>query len=274
MQVVQAELERDRRAFLAHRIVGLVLHLLDDLLDARRMDAAVGDQPLDRLLRDLAAVRVEAGEDDRAGRVVDDQLDAGGELERADVAPLAADDAPLQVVARQVDDRDRGFDGVLGGAALDRFGDVLLGAVGGGLARFGVEPLDQVGGVVPRVAFDLLEQQLLRFVGRQAGDALELVLLLGDQLLVLRAAAARRACSRSASASVARGAAPVRARRWPPGARRARASRRASVCSSVGGLLALGARLPLGLASGGRAPSPWRRAALPSCGSRRRARRP
>ena len=110
MQIVQAELERDRRAFLAHRLVGLVLHLLDDFFDARRMDAAVGDQPLDRLLGDLAAVGIEAGQDDRARRVVDDQVDAGGELERADVAALAADDAPLEIVARQVDDRHRGLD--------------------------------------------------------------------------------------------------------------------------------------------------------------------
>ena len=90
------------------------------------MDAAVGDQPLDRLARDLAAERIEAREDDRARRVVDDQIDAGRQLERADVAPLAADDAPLQVVARQIDDRDGGLDGVLGGAALDGVGDDLL----------------------------------------------------------------------------------------------------------------------------------------------------
>ena len=86
-------------------------------------------------------------------------------LERADVAPLAADDPALEVVARQIDDRDGGLDGVLGGAALDGLGDEVLRAVGGGLARFGVEPLEQVGGVVPRVAFDLLEQQLVRLVG-------------------------------------------------------------------------------------------------------------
>ena len=90
---------------------------------------------------------------------------------------------PFEIVARQIDHRDRGLDGVLGGAALNGFGDVLLGAVAGRFARLGVEPLEQVGGVVPGVAFDLLEQQLLGFVGRQAGDALELVLLLRDELL-------------------------------------------------------------------------------------------
>ena len=54
----------------------------------------------------------------------------------------------------------------------------------GRLAGLGLEALDQVGGVAPGVGLDLLEQQLLRLVGRQAGDALQLLLLLGDQLLV------------------------------------------------------------------------------------------
>ena len=246
MQIVEAELERDGRAFLAHRFVGFVLDLLDDLFDPRRMDAAVGDQPLDRLLGDLAAVRIEAGQDDRAGRVVDDQIDAGRELERADVAAFAADDAALEVVARQIDDRDGRLDGVLGGAALDGLGDVLLGAVGGGLARFGVEALEQVRGVVPRVALDLLEQQLLGLVGGQAGDAFELVLL--------RARRAARTWPRRPPPS-------SRARRPPCRAPRSSFSSRSIARLALGratprggqrllergGLLALLARLPLGL---------------------------
>src|SRR5262245_3261153 len=103
MQIVQPELEGDRGAFLAHLLVGFVLHLLHDLLDAGRVNAAVGDEPLDRLLGDLAAVRIETGEDDRTRRVVDDQVDPGGELEGADVAALASDDAALQVVTREID---------------------------------------------------------------------------------------------------------------------------------------------------------------------------
>ena len=226
-------------------------------------------------LRDLAAVGIEAREDDRARRVVDDQVDAGGQLERADVAPLAADDAPLQVVARQVDDRDRGLDGVLGGAALDGLGDVLLGAVAGGLSRASASSrLTQVRGVVPRVALDLLEQQLLGLVRGQAGDALELVLLLRDQLLVLARAAARGCLLALGDVGASRAAAPSPARStvaWRSVERRL-APR--SVCSSAGDLLPVTARLPLGLESAARAPSPWPRAALPSCGFRRRARRP
>jgi hypothetical protein len=103
VEIVQAELECDGSAFLSNLLVGLVLHLLDDLFDACRMNPAVRDEALDRFFRDLATVWIEAGENDRAGRVVDDEIDARGELQRADVAALAADDPALHVVAREVD---------------------------------------------------------------------------------------------------------------------------------------------------------------------------
>ena len=75
---------------------------------------------------------------------------------------------------------------MLGAAALDRFGDVLLGAVDRRFARFCVEPLQQIRGIVARFAFDLPDQQLLGLVAGQSGDALELVLVLGDELVALR----------------------------------------------------------------------------------------
>ena len=60
VQIVQPELERDGRAFLPHLLVGLVLDLLDDFLDAGRVNAAVGNQALDGLLRNLAPIGIEA----------------------------------------------------------------------------------------------------------------------------------------------------------------------------------------------------------------------
>jgi hypothetical protein len=127
VEVVEPELEGGRLALAAHGGLELGLHLLDDLLDARRVDAAVGDEALDRLLGDLAAVRVEAREDDGARRVVDDQVDAGGDLERADVAALAADDAALQSSLGRSTTETVVSMRVLGGAALDGLGDDLLG---------------------------------------------------------------------------------------------------------------------------------------------------
>ena len=276
MQIVQAELEGDRLALLADRPRRSrpSPSATTSSMRAGWMRPSAISRSM-ACLRDLAAVRIEAREDDRARRVVDDEVDAGGELERADVAPLAADDAPLQVVARQVDDRHGGLDRVLGGAALDGLGDVLLGAVGGRLARLGVEALEQVGGVVPRVGLDVLERAgpwLRRRSGRRRARA--------------RAAAAATSCSYRR-----RGA-----RRPAARARRASASRAVQLL-----LEPLGADLPLGERASRarrasvrapapaaaparacrsasvqrcRAPSPWPRAALPSCGSRRRARRP
>ena len=112
------------------------LGLGDDLLDARRDGCArPGPASSSASARDLAAHRVEAAQDDRLGRVVDDQVDAGRLLERADVAALAADDAALHLVARQVDDADRVLGGVVGGDALHRGQDDVAGLVLGLLAR-------------------------------------------------------------------------------------------------------------------------------------------
>src|SRR5256885_8473063 len=56
--------------------------LFRSLLDAGGMDAAVLHQALEGDPGDLAADRIEAGEDDRFRRVVDDEVDAGGQLDR------------------------------------------------------------------------------------------------------------------------------------------------------------------------------------------------
>src|SRR5207253_104883 len=66
--------------------LGLVVHLLDP----GGMDTAVLDQLRERELRDLAADAVEGREHDRLRGIVDDEVDPGEVLERADVAALAA----------------------------------------------------------------------------------------------------------------------------------------------------------------------------------------
>ena len=94
------------------------LGLGDDFLDARGMDATVGDQLRERNPRDFAAHHVEAADDYDAGRIVDDDVDAGGLFEGADIATFAADDAPLHIVVGDVDSAGGGFRGVGGGVAL------------------------------------------------------------------------------------------------------------------------------------------------------------
>jgi hypothetical protein len=76
------------------------------------MDAPVLDQLHERQLRGLAADPVERREDDRLRRVVDDEVDAGQVLERADVPALAADDAGPSCRRRKLDERDGRLRGV------------------------------------------------------------------------------------------------------------------------------------------------------------------
>ena len=112
------------------------------LLDPRRVDAAVLDQLRQRQPRDLAADAVERGEHDRLRRVVDDEVDAGEVLERADVAALAADDPALHVVGGELDERDRRLGGVARGDALERVGDEVARAA----LRLGRAPPPRAGG--------------------------------------------------------------------------------------------------------------------------------
>ena len=128
VQPVHAGLVGGLLALLAQLLVHLRLGPRHHLLDPRGVEAPVRDQLQQGDPRHLAAHRVERGEHDRLRGVVDDQVDAGGLLQGADVAPLLADDAPLHLLVgdghRRLGRLDRG----LGGAALDGLGHDPAGA--------------------------------------------------------------------------------------------------------------------------------------------------
>ena len=120
MQADDIRLVGDALALFADRAVQLGLRLVDDFLDPGRVDPAVLQQLLQHAPRQFAAERIVCRDGDDLGRVVDDQVDPGRLLERADIAALAADDPALHFVARKRHDRYRGFRDVIGGDALDR----------------------------------------------------------------------------------------------------------------------------------------------------------
>ena len=112
--------------------------------------------------------------DDRLGGVVDDDIDAGGGLDGADVAALAADDAALHLVAGQRDHRDGALGDELAGQPLDGDRDDPLGAAIGFLARLLLDHADMLGRVVARLPDHLVDQAALGLLARQAGDRFEL----------------------------------------------------------------------------------------------------
>src|SRR5262249_50103193 len=120
------------------------------------------------------------------GRVVDDDIDAGRFLERADVTAFFADDAALHVIGGEIDRRD----GVLGdafvGEALNGVEDNLAGVAVGVLFGAIDGAGGQLGDLRGDIALDALHQQGLGLIGGELRDRLELPALLVDQLGHLR----------------------------------------------------------------------------------------
>lgn len=112
----------------------------DEFFDAGGVDAAIGDELVEGDAGDFAADGIEGADDDDAGGIVDDDVDAGGFFEGADIATFAADDSAFHFVAGDIDGAGRGFGGVGGGEALDGsqqdFAGLNIGDGGGFFFRF------------------------------------------------------------------------------------------------------------------------------------------
>src|SRR3954453_6336729 len=158
--------------------VELGLCLVVGLLDPGRMDAPVLQQLLEGHAGELAADAVEPGQHDRARRVVDDEVDAGEVLERADVAPLPADDPALHVVGRQMHDRPRCLGRVPRRHALHADGEDVAHATLGVALGLLLDLADDASGVVAGALLDLGDQDLLGLRDAEAGDSLELTQML------------------------------------------------------------------------------------------------
>ena len=160
-------------AGLAHDRLDLGARLGHDLLDPPRVDPAVGDELGDGEAGDFAADRVEARQDDRLGRVVDDEVDPGRLFEGPDIAAFAADDPALHLVRRQVDDRDRVLGGVVRGDALDGGHHDVAGPVLGVLSCGSLDRPRDLDRVVLRLLADGFDQDALGVPGRHPGDPFE-----------------------------------------------------------------------------------------------------
>ena len=170
-------------------MLDLAFRLLDHFLDARRVDAPIRDQLLERDARDLAAHRIESGQRDRLRRIVDYQIDAGQSLDRADVAALAADDASLHLLAGQRHHGDRRLRDVIACAALARERDDLARLA----VRLFLELALELGELhrllVAHLRFESRYEHRLCLLRGHTGDLLKFFLLLfpdsGDLFLFL-----------------------------------------------------------------------------------------
>ena len=146
------------------------------------MDAAVGNQLLQRDTGHLAANRIKRGNDDRFRGIVDDQINARRRLQRADVAALAANDAALHILVGQGYDGHSGLCDVIGSAALNRHGDDIARLLLSLVLRVLLNLANEHASIMERFLLNTLDDHVLRFVLRHLRHALKLSALLGFQL--------------------------------------------------------------------------------------------
>ena len=167
-------LERGLFASLADLLLDLLLGGVVRLLDASRMDTTIRQQILERDARDLTTHTIESGQDDSAGRVVDDHVNARRGLERSNVATLAANDATLEVVGWQLDGRNRGCGGIARGGPLNAGRDNRASATIAVLLGLFFDAADELRGVMPSGLLHAAEQLRTSLVGCHAADTLQL----------------------------------------------------------------------------------------------------
>ena len=131
---------------------------------------------------DLAANHVEAADDDHAGRVVDDHVDAGRLLERADVAALAADDPALHLVAGDVDRAGGRLGGVGGGKPLHRGQQHLPRLLLARLRDASLVLEDDRAGFLREFGFEVLQEPRGGLVAAQAAQFVQRLPLEVEQL--------------------------------------------------------------------------------------------
>ncbi|CAN4072520.1 choloylglycine hydrolase, partial [Dysosmobacter welbionis] len=173
VQVPHAALEHGALTLCLDGVLHFPACLLHHLLNVGGMDAAVGDQLLQGQAGDLPPHRLEAGDGDGLGRVVDDEIHTRQGLDGADVAALAADDAALHLVIGQGNHTDGHFGHLVGSAPLDGLGHHFPGAR---LALFlhpGLDLFDLEGGLVGHLGLHLSDQIGLGLLGGEAGNPLQ-----------------------------------------------------------------------------------------------------
>jgi len=180
VDVVGAHVEGSPFARLLDDLVHFALHLADHVLDSAGMNPAVADEALQGDLRHLPAHGIEGGKHHRLGRVVDDEIDARRRLDGPNVAALAADDPPFHLVRREIDDRHGTLGHEIPGIALDGIGDDLLGLLVGDALGLFLGLADEDGRFALGLGLKRLDELGLRLFGREAGDPLELLLLVVD----------------------------------------------------------------------------------------------
>ncbi|MPM66611.1 hypothetical protein SDC9_113521 [bioreactor metagenome] len=185
MQAVHVGLEHCPLALRLDGGVHLALGLFHHFLDAGGVNAAVDDELFQRQPGNFPAHRVETGDRDGLGGVVNDEIYAGHGFQGANVAAFAANNAALHLVIGQGNHRDGCFGDMVGGAALNGQGNDFSGAGVGLFLKPVLNFLNLHGRFVGYLGLQLGNEIGLGLLGRKARDPfqqLQLAALYGIHL--------------------------------------------------------------------------------------------
>ena len=181
VQAMDAQLHDSPLALFLHLYFQLAAALLHRLLDAGGMDTAVAHQALQGHAGHFAPGLIKGGQGDGLGGIVDDQVHAGGRLQGADIAALAANDPAFHLVAGQGHHRDGGLAGMVGGAAADGLGDHVPGDVLTLVLQVGLIGSHPQSLFVHQLLVHLVQQHFPGVGLAQAGQGLQPLHLFGAQ---------------------------------------------------------------------------------------------
>ena len=98
--------------------LNILLCLLYDLLDPRRMDPSIEDKPFQGEAGNLSPHRIETAQGHRFGRIIHDKVDPCEGLKGTDVPSFPANNSPLHFVRWQGYHADGHFRGMVNSTAL------------------------------------------------------------------------------------------------------------------------------------------------------------
>src|SRR6185312_7703729 len=183
VHVGKAELDQGVLPGPLAQLLDLGLAALVGVLDPLRVDAPVRDETFQREPGDLAPYRIEAGQEHRLGRVIDDQVEAAHRFEGPDIAALAPDDAALHLVPGQVQYRDYRLAGLLGRHPLDGQGHDLAGPLLALRPGLVLDIPDDEGRFALGLVLDRGDELRLGRVRGEPGDPLQLPAAVGVELV-------------------------------------------------------------------------------------------
>ena len=141
------------------------LHLLGDLahylLNARRVDAPVGNEAFQGQPGYFPPQGGETGEDDSFRSVINDQIHPGGRLNSPDVAPFPADDAALHLIVGQGHHGNGVLGHIVPGVAFDGQSQDFTGLFVGRLPGFRLHQANEPGSRMAGLFLHIFQQQLL-----------------------------------------------------------------------------------------------------------------